>query len=203
MTKIIDAQSVTEHDDTLKQILQETRSIAVVGLSPQPHRTSHRIAAYLLGKGYRVIPVNPGHDTILDQPAYSNLDQIPGEVDLVNVFRRSEYVPDIVRESIEKKARILWLQEGVIHPQAALEAASAGLKVVMDRCIYREHQRIMMGIPLGRILADFRIRQRRTLEEVAERLAISPKELEAIEKASDEDLTSDTVQRIAAAIQGE
>ena len=202
MEKIIDAQSITDHDDALRHILQETRSIAVVGLSPQQNRTSHRIAAYLIEQGYRVIPVNPGHEKILDQPAFPDLNQIPYEVDLVNVFRRSEYVPEIVREAIDKKARIIWLQEGVIHPEAAFEAASAGLKVVMDRCIYREHQRIMMNIPLGRILADFRIRKGRSIEEIAECLAILPAELEALEKASDEDFTSDMVRRIAAAIQG-
>jgi predicted CoA-binding protein len=203
METIIDAESGVSQNDVLRKILQENQVVAVVGLSPRQNRPSHRIASYLLEQGYQVIPVNPGHADILNQTAYPDLKQIPGNVDLVDVFRQSVYVPEIVQQAIDKKVRVVWLQEGVVHRQAASAATSVGIKVVMDRCIYRDHKRLIRGIPLGCILSDFRIQQGCSLDEVAQRLGISSGELEALENAPDEEISPDMVKRIASAIEGE
>jgi predicted CoA-binding protein len=203
MESIIDASSGTRQDDVLRQILQENQVVAVVGLSPRQNRPSHRIATYLLEQGYYVIPVNPGHADILNQTTFADLRHIPGNVDLVDVFRQSVYVPEIVQQAVDKNVRVVWLQEGIIHHQAASEAASAGIKVVMDRCIYRDHKRLIQGIPLGCILSDFRIQQGCSLDEVAQRLGISSGELEALENSPDEEISPDMVKRIASAIEGE
>lgn len=125
-------------DDFLKQVLGDHHTIAMVGASPKPHRDSHRVMAYLQGQGYRVIPVNPqcrGED-ILGERVYAQLEDIPEriKVDLVDVFRRSEAVPEIVDSAIRIGAKALWLQLGVIHGEAARRAQEYGLQVVMDRC---------------------------------------------------------------------
>ncbi len=203
MKPILDADSGVDQDATLRQILQGNEVVAVVGLSPRQNRPSCRIASYLIEQGYRVVPVNPGYSGILNQTAYPDLTQIPFEIDLVNVFRRPEYVPELVQEAIDKKVKVLWLQEGIVHPEAALEAASAGILVVMDRCIYRDHKRLIQGIPLGRILSDFRIQQGRSLEEVAKHLGMSARELEVLENSPNQAISPDMVKRIASAIEGE
>lgn len=201
MKPLIDAQSDEDQDVILKQILQNVRTIAVLGASPQENRPSCRITAYLIEQGYQVIPVNPAHNRILDQPTYPDLAHIPCTVDMANVFRRAEYVPDIVRQVRESAIHVLWLQEGIIHREAAREAASAGVQVVMDRCIYRDHKRLIHNIPMGRILADFRIHQGRSLEDVARRLGISAKDLELLENNPQGKISPEMVQRIAAAIE--
>ena len=203
MKQIINAESGVDQDDVLRKILQENQIVAVVGLSPRQSRPSHRIATYLLEQGYQVIPVNPGYTDILNQTAYPDLKQIPANVDLVDVFRQSVYVPEIVQQAIDKKVRVVWLQEGVIHQQAASAATSAGIMVVMDRCIYRDHKRLIQGIPLGRILSDFRSQQGRSVDEVAQHLGISSGELEALENSPDEEIRPDMVKRMASAIEGE
>lgn len=132
-------------DEELKQILKSSKTVAVVGISPKEDRPSYRVASYLQSKGYRIIPVRPDGDTILDEKVYPHLMEIPKEIeiDVVDIFRKSEEVPPIVEEAIRRGAKIVWMQEGVIHQEAAEKAQNAGLKVVMDRCIKKEHERLL------------------------------------------------------------
>ena len=123
----------------IKKLLATTTTIAVVGLSPKESRPSNMVARYLIEAGYTVIPVNPGQEEILGLPCYPDLKSIPGPVDIVNIFRRSEDVPPIVAEAITIGAKAIWMQEGVIHAEAAQTAKAAGLVVVMDRCIKTVH----------------------------------------------------------------
>lgn len=124
------------------KILSSFRTIAVVGLSGKRYRPSYGVAEYMQRSGYRIIPVNPLESEILGEKCYPDLDSIPGEVEIVNIFRRSEFVPDIVEAAIRKGAKAIWMQEGVVHEGAAQRAASAGLLVVMDRCILKDHRRL-------------------------------------------------------------
>jgi predicted CoA-binding protein len=123
-------------------ILTRYRTIAVVGLSPNRARPSHGVSEYMKRSGYRIIPVNPGHAEILGEKCYRTLDDVTEPVEIVNVFRRSEYVPDIAEMAIRKGAKVLWLQEGIAHEQAAEKARAAGLEVVMNTCILKEHMRM-------------------------------------------------------------
>ena len=125
----------------LAKLLRETKTIAVVGLSSNPSRPSHRVASYLQEQGYRIVPVNPNCREVLGEKAFPSLLQVPKEtrIDLVNIFRRSDAVLPIVEEAIQIGARGIWMQEGVIHPEAAQLAEKAGLWVVMDRCLMIEH----------------------------------------------------------------
>ena len=125
----------------LAKLLRETKTIAVVGLSSNPSRPSHRVASYMQDQGYRIVPVNPNCREVLGEPSFPSLLQVPKEVtiDLVNIFRRPETVPPIVEEAIQVNARGIWMQEGIIHPEAAQMAEEAGLWVVMDRCLMIEH----------------------------------------------------------------
>ncbi len=120
-------------------LLTTAKTIAVVGLSPKESRPSNMVARYLIEAGYTVIPVNPGQEKILGLPCYPNLAAIPTPVDIVDIFRRSEDVPPIVDEAIAIGAKAIWMQEGVIHAEAARTAKAAGLMVVMDRCIKTMH----------------------------------------------------------------
>jgi len=115
------------------------KTIAVVGLSSDPARPSYGVARYMQRQGYRIIPVNPNEREVLGERAYPALRDVPVPVDVVDVFRRPEYVPEVVEDAIAIGAPVLWLQQGVIHPQAAARAQAAGLAVVMDRCIKVEH----------------------------------------------------------------
>lgn len=126
----------------IKDILERYRTVAVVGLSPDAGKPSHEVAAYLQRKGYRIIPVNPACSEVLGETCYPSLAEIPGEVEIVDVFRRSEFVPQIVEEAIAKGAKVVWMQEGVVHEQAAARAKEAGLEVVMDRCMLKEHHKV-------------------------------------------------------------
>jgi predicted CoA-binding protein len=130
---------VTKPD--IKTILEESKTVAVVGLSPRVERDSHRVARYLQTQGCRIIPVNPNADEILGERSYPDLASVPEPIDVVDVFRRSEAVPDIVEEAIRVGAWTVWTQEGVIHEEAAARARQAGLQVVMDRCTMKEHRR--------------------------------------------------------------
>jgi len=123
----------------IKRLLATAKTIAVVGLSPKESRPSNMVARYLIEAGYTVIPVNPGQEEILGQLCYPDLASIPGPVDIVNIFRRSEDVPPIVAEAIAIGAKSIWMQEGVIHAEAARTAKAAGLVVVMDRCLKTVH----------------------------------------------------------------
>jgi len=133
------------NDDQIKDILHQSKTILVVGISPKEDRPSYGVASYLRSKGYRIIPIRPDGDEILGEKVYRSLTEIPKEieVDVVDVFRRSEDVPPIVEEAIRQGAKVVWMQEGVIHRGAADKAEKAGLKVVMDRCMKKEHQRLL------------------------------------------------------------
>jgi predicted CoA-binding protein len=130
-------------DAALRQLLEGARRIAVVGLSPKPHRDSNRIARYLQERGYHVIPVYPREDTILEQKVYRRVQDIPGGVDIVDVFRRSEFLPEAIDDALAAHAPALWLQLGCIDEDGARRAAAAGVSVVMDRCIMVDHARLL------------------------------------------------------------
>jgi predicted CoA-binding protein len=125
--------------DIAERILTSARTIAVVGLSADPRRPSHGVARYLQRAGYRIIPVNPNIDEVLGERAYPSLRQIPQPVDVVDVFRRSEFVGPIVDDAIAIKANAVWLQDGVVDEDAAARARASGLDVVMDDCMMRRH----------------------------------------------------------------
>ena len=125
--------------DPASELLKTSKTIAVVGLSSRPHRPSYGVAAYLQSAGYRVIPVNPAETEVLGEKCYARLEDIPERVDIVDIFRRSEFVPEIVESAIRIGARGVWMQEGVIHPEAAERARRAGLFVIMNACILKEH----------------------------------------------------------------
>ncbi len=126
----------------ISEILHSCRTIAVVGLSGKRYRPSYGVAEYLKRSGYKIVPVNPMETEVLGERAYPDLDSVPGPVDMVDIFRRSEFVPEIVEAAIRKGAKVIWMQEGVIHEAAARRAEEAGLKVVMDRCILKDHRRL-------------------------------------------------------------
>jgi|HubBroStandDraft_1064217.scaffolds.fasta_scaffold813354_1 predicted CoA-binding protein len=125
--------------DPVTDLLKSSRTIAVVGLSAKPQRPSYGVAQYMQSAGYRIIPVNPEEPEVLDEKSYARLEEIPEHVDIVNIFRRSEFVPEIVDAAIRIGARGVWMQECVIHSEAAEKARRAGLFVIMDRCILKEH----------------------------------------------------------------
>ena len=134
--------SVRATPDEIRRVLQQSRTIAVVGLSRNPEKASHAVAAYLQQHGYRVIPVNPqmAGSELLGQRVYASLREIPVPVDVVDVFRPAEDAPAIVDDAIAIKAKTVWLQEGIVHNAAAERARHAGLAVVMDRCMLKEHR---------------------------------------------------------------
>lgn len=127
---------------TKEKILNSSRAIAVVGLSPRPDRPSHRVASYLKEQAYRVIPVNPKAKEILGELCHPDLASIPEPMDAVDIFRRSEEVLSIAEEAIKIGAKSVWMQEGVINEEAAARAREAGLLVVMDKCMLKQHQRL-------------------------------------------------------------
>ena len=128
--------------DLVDQILTQTKTIAVVGLSPKPERDSHRVAGYLKSVGYRVIPVNPDIiEEVLGEKSYPDLKSVPGPIDMVDIFRRSELVAPVVDEAIQVGARFVWMQDGVVDEASAKRARAVGLLVVMDNCPMREHRR--------------------------------------------------------------
>jgi uncharacterized protein len=128
-------------NDEIGRLLQNAKTIAVVGLSNSPLRPSHGVSAYLQSHGYRIIPVNPSIKGALGEKAVANLSEINEKIDIVDVFRRSEFVPGIVDEVIRLKLPALWLQEGVIDEAAAAKARQAGIFVVMDHCMLKEHRK--------------------------------------------------------------
>jgi predicted CoA-binding protein len=123
-------------------ILNKYRTVAIVGLSPDPSRPSHRVASYLDMHGYKVIPVNPHAQEILGKTSYPNLSSVPEPIEIVDIFRSSEKVMPVVDEAIKTGAKVVWMQEGIINEQAALKARDAGLLVVMNKCMFKEHQRL-------------------------------------------------------------
>jgi predicted CoA-binding protein len=123
----------------IDEILRDCRRIAVVGLSSNPARPSHRVAAYMKSQGYRVIPVNPNETNVLGETAYPSLVAVPEPIDLVSIFRKSKDVLSLVEEAITHGAKAIWMQEGISNEQAAVRARESGLLVVMDRCWFKEH----------------------------------------------------------------
>lgn len=130
--------------ETIKRVLKECSTIAVVGLSSKPNRPSYGVAQYLQSVGYRIIPVNPNEVEVLGEKAYPDLLSIPVKVDAVDIFRRPEHVLPIVEQAIEVGARAIWMQEGVVNEEAARRALDAGLLVVMNRCMLKEHLRLRL-----------------------------------------------------------
>jgi uncharacterized protein len=128
----------------LKDTLCSCKTVAVVGISLKPDRPSYRVASYLQSKGYRIIPVRPDGEEILGEKVYRNLTEIPNEIeiDIVDIFRKSEDVPPVVEEALQRKTKVVWMQEGIVNREACDKAEQAGLKVVMDLCIKKEHQRL-------------------------------------------------------------
>jgi predicted CoA-binding protein len=124
------------------EILQQSRTIAVVGLSSKRFRASYGVAEYMQRSGYRIVPVNPQESEVLGEKCYPDLDSVPEAIDIVDIFRRSEFVPEIVEAAIRKGVKAIWMQEGVRHEEAARRAAEAGLDVVMDRCTLKDHRRL-------------------------------------------------------------
>ena len=136
--------SMTPEDRELRILLGEARTIAVVGLSSDPARPSHRVAAYLQEHGYAILPVNPHETEVLGAPAFPSLLELPADahVDVVDVFRRPEFTPDVARDAVAIGARVLWLQEGIVSDEAYRIAADGGLEVIMGVCIMRTKERL-------------------------------------------------------------
>ena len=132
-------------DQEIKEVLRSSKTIAVIGISPKEDRPSYGVASYLKSKGYRIIPVRPDGDKILGEKVYHSLAEIPREIeiDVVDIFRKSADVPPVVEEAIHRGAKVVWMQEGIINQEASAKAEKAGLKVVMDLCMKKEHQRLL------------------------------------------------------------
>jgi predicted CoA-binding protein len=128
------------HTDAIREILQRSKTIAVVGLSSSPLRPSHGVSAYMQTQGYKIIPVNPDIRGALGEKSYPSLMEVPDKIDMVNIFRRPEFVEEIVDQAIQLKIPAVWLQEGVINEKAAEKARKAGMFVAMDLCILKEHR---------------------------------------------------------------
>jgi uncharacterized protein len=126
--------------DPITDILTKSRTIAVVGLSDSPLRPSHGVSAYMQTQGYRIIPVNPQIESALGEKSYPSLFEVPEKIDIVNVFRRSEFVPEVVDQAVQLKVPVIWMQEDVVNEPAAAKARAAGIFVIMDRCILKEHK---------------------------------------------------------------
>jgi uncharacterized protein len=126
--------------DAIAEVLKNSKTIAVVGLSSSPMRPSYGVAAYMQSHGYRIIPINPEIKGALGEKAYASLSEAPKKIDIVDIFRRPEFVPAIVDEAIRLKIPTVWMQEDVVHAEAAAKARQAGIFVVMDRCILKEHR---------------------------------------------------------------
>jgi len=127
-------------NDEIRELLIKSKTIAVIGLSSDPLRPSYGVSQYMQHKGYRIIPVNPNEKTVLGEKSCASLAEVPERIDLVDVFRRPEFIPEIVDEVIRLEIPAIWLQEGVVHQAAANKARDAGIFVVMDKCILKEHR---------------------------------------------------------------
>jgi hypothetical protein len=126
--------------DPVTELLRQAKTIAVVGLSGNPLRPSHGVSAYMQSHGYRIIPVNPRIESCLGERAYASLLEVPEKIDIVDIFRRSEFVEEIVEQAIQLKVPAIWMQEGVTHEKAAENARRSGMFVIMDHCILKEHR---------------------------------------------------------------
>ena len=135
-----------EDDAELRNILKSVRTVASVGVSSNPQKPSYGIFQYLMEAGYRMIPVNPTTPEVMGLPSYPDLSSVAQKIDVVQVFRKPEDVPPVVEQAIQAGAKVIWMQEGIANPQAAKQAEAAGLKVVMDRCMMKTHQRLLGGL---------------------------------------------------------
>jgi hypothetical protein len=126
----------------MEKIFEESKTIAVVGLSSNPSRPSYMVARYLQSQGYKIIPVNPNEKEIFGEKSYPDLVSVPDKIDIVDIFRRSEEVSPIVDQAIKIKAKVIWMQEGIVNEESAKKASEAGLTVIMDKCMYKEHSRL-------------------------------------------------------------
>jgi uncharacterized protein len=129
-------------DREVADILNESRIIAVIGLSPNPEKDSNRVGRYLQDHGYRIVPVNPAHPEILGEKSYPRLTDIPFEVDVADIFRKTEAIPEVVDEAIKKKVKTVWMQLGLSHGESCAKALQAGIKVVQNKCMRLEHIRV-------------------------------------------------------------
>jgi len=125
--------------DAISDILERYKSLAIVGLSSKWSRPSHGVATYMQSKGYRIIPVNPQETSVLGEKAYASLEEVPEPLEVVVIFRRPEFVAAVVEAAIRKGAKVIWMQEGIVHEEAAQRAREAGVQVIQDRCILKEH----------------------------------------------------------------
>lgn len=132
---------MTTTTDPITDLLKKAKTIAVVGLSDSPFRASHGVSAYMQSQGYKIVPVNPTIESALGEDSYKSLLDVKEKIDIVDVFRRPEFVPEVVDQAIELKVPVIWMQEGVIHEAAAEKARKAGITVIMDRCILKEHRK--------------------------------------------------------------
>lgn len=130
-------------DERIISILKQSKTIAVVGISQDPGRPSFRVASFLKEKGYKIFPVNPGYPEILGEKSYHNLLEIPFDIDIVDIFRKPEAVLPIVEEGITKKAKVIWMQEGIVNEDAALLGEKNNIEVVMNRCMMKEYIRLI------------------------------------------------------------
>ncbi len=126
-------------DEERRALLQQVKTIAVVGLSPKPGRPSHTVARAMQGFGFRIVPVRPAVDSVLGEKAYASLAEVPHKIDLVDVFRAAEHIPAVVDECLALHLPAIWIQEGIVHEAAAEKARAAGMTVVMDRCLYKDY----------------------------------------------------------------
>lgn len=134
-------------EEEFKNMLSTCKTVAVVGISSKEDRPSFMVASYLKSKGYHIIPVRPDGEEILGEKVYHHLSEVPKEIeiDVVDIFRKSEEVPSIVDEAIQRRVKVVWMQEGILHEEAKTKAEQAGLKVAMNRCIKKEHQRLFQN----------------------------------------------------------
>ncbi len=136
---------ITDDPELIRRVLLGSKTVAVVGCSPKPGRDSHKVAKYLIEKGYEVVPVNPAAEEILGRKCHPGLRSIPGKIDIVNVFRAPEHAPAVAEEAVAAGAECFWLQQGIVHDGAARRADAAGLYVVQDRCIRVLHTVLVRG----------------------------------------------------------
>lgn len=143
MDEVCEIPAFETTSDDIRHILNTVKTIAIVGLTPKEERDSNKVARYLQQEGYRIIPVNPKYDEILGLVSYPNLSEVPEEIDVVDIFRKPNVVKEIVDSAIKKGVKIIWMQEGIVNNEAAEKAKNAGLKVVMNKCMMKEHIKMM------------------------------------------------------------
>jgi len=136
---------MSDFEKAVREILETTNTIASVGLSSNPEKESHWVVTYMKNKGYKIIPVNPTASEIMGEKAYPSLSEIPGKVDVVQIFRKPEDVPPVVDEAIKIGAKVVWMQQGIVNEEAGQKAHDAGLFVVMDTCMRAAHQWLKIG----------------------------------------------------------